>query len=109
MLRIIISCIALKEFDILYYNIVIKHCSTHSFRVFFYPQLLVGFVVASLVVLIYCSDVGQSATYQDVIHAMCGRAAQLACSIAVVVYTFGTCITFFIVIGDQWDKCKCWC
>ncbi|XP_067001609.2 sodium-coupled neutral amino acid transporter 7 [Anabrus simplex] len=35
---------------------------------------------------------------------MCGRAGLVACSITVALYCFGTCITFLIIIGDQFDR-----
>ncbi|XP_013408713.1 putative sodium-coupled neutral amino acid transporter 7 isoform X2 [Lingula anatina] len=62
------------------------------------------FICGALVLLAYCSDIHQSATYQDVVYAMCGKWAQAACSLCIVLYCFGTCITFFIIIGDNWDK-----
>ena len=64
------------------------------------------FIIGALLILAYCSDLQQSATYQDVVYSMCGKRMQTACAITIILYTFGTCITFFIIIGDQWDKCK---
>lgn len=65
------------------------------------------FILVSMIVLVYCAQVHSSATYQDVVFACCGRATRNVCSIAIALYSFGTCITFLIIIGDQWDKCKC--
>jgi len=64
------------------------------------------FILVSMIVLIYCAQEHNSATYQDVIFACCGRMMRNFCSVAVALYSFGTCITFLIIIGDQWDKCK---
>ena len=36
-------------------------------------------------------------------QGMTGRWGRIICSACVVVYTFGTTITFLIVIGDQFD------
>lgn len=36
-------------------------------------------------------------------EGMTGRLGRMMCSACVVVYTFGTTITFLIVIGDQFD------
>ncbi|CAH1779429.1 unnamed protein product [Owenia fusiformis] len=66
--------------------------------------VLMVFIIGALIILAYCSDSNQSATYQDVIYSMCGRQAQICCSLAILIYCFGTCITFFIIIGDQWDR-----
>ena len=64
------------------------------------------FIVGALVILAYCSDVNQSCTYQDVLHSICGKLSKHACSLSVALYCFGTCVTFFIIIADQWDRCK---
>lgn len=64
------------------------------------------FIIGALMILAYCSDMHQSATYQDVVFAMCGKKAQLLCALCVIIYSFGCCVTFFIVTGDQWDKCQ---
>jgi sodium-coupled neutral amino acid transporter 7/8 len=68
--------------------------------------VLAIFVIGSMIILIYCAEVHQSATYQDVVYACCGRMMRILCSITVALYAFGTCVTFFIIIGDQWDKCE---
>ena len=64
------------------------------------------FVVAAMLILAYCSDLSNSDTYQDVMLNTCGRKAQLCCAFTVVLYSYGTCITFLIIIGDQFDNCK---
>jgi len=64
------------------------------------------FILVSMVVLIYCAQVHSSATYQDVVFACCGQKTRNFCSLAIALYSFGTCVTFLIIIGDQWDKCK---
>lgn len=62
------------------------------------------FIIAGLVVLAYCSQVSNESTYQEVVRAVCGRVPGVLCDVAIVVYTFGTCIAFLIIIGDQLDK-----
>ncbi|KAI8746444.1 sodium-coupled neutral amino acid transporter 7 [Biomphalaria glabrata] len=61
------------------------------------------FVIMALMILGYCSDIKKCNTYQDVVYSVCGPKAQLACAISVMLYCFGTCITFLIIIGDQWE------
>ncbi|XP_059158332.1 sodium-coupled neutral amino acid transporter 7-like [Physella acuta] len=61
------------------------------------------FVVLTLLTLGYCSDIKGSNTYQDVVLSLCGRKAQLACAVCVLLYSLGTCITYLILIGDQWE------
>lgn len=51
-------------------------------------------------------QVSNESTYQEVVRASCGKVTGVICEVAIAVYTFGTCIAFFIVIGDQLDRCK---
>jgi len=57
-------------------------------------------------VLIFCAEQHQSVSYQDCVLACCGQLALVGCSVCIFVYSLGTNIMYFIVIGDQWDKCK---
>ncbi|XP_047385806.1 sodium-coupled neutral amino acid transporter 7 isoform X2 [Sciurus carolinensis] len=43
-------------------------------------------------------------TYQEVVWAVCGKLTGVLCEVAIAIYTFGTCIAFLIIIGDQQDK-----
>ncbi|KAK3533887.1 hypothetical protein QTP70_032996 [Hemibagrus guttatus] len=65
---------------------------------------LLIFIITGLVILAYCSQVSNESTYQEVVRAVCGRVLGIICEIAIAVYTFGTCIAFLIIIGDQLDK-----
>ncbi|XP_055066654.2 sodium-coupled neutral amino acid transporter 7 [Misgurnus anguillicaudatus] len=62
------------------------------------------FIISGLVILAYCSQVSNETTYQEVIRAVCGKVLGIICELAIAVYTFGTCIAFLIIIGDQLDK-----
>ncbi|GAA6227844.1 putative sodium-coupled neutral amino acid transporter 7 [Lates japonicus] len=62
------------------------------------------FIISGLVILGYCSQVSNESTYQEVVRATCGKVTGVICEVAIAVYTFGTCIAFFIVIGDQLDR-----
>ncbi|KTG45503.1 hypothetical protein cypCar_00004900 [Cyprinus carpio] len=62
------------------------------------------FIITGLVILAYCSQVSNETTYQEVIRAVCGKVLGVVCELAIAVYTFGTCIAFLIIIGDQLDK-----
>ena len=63
--------------------------------------VLLVFIMTALIILANTSDIKKSATLQDVMFTVAGRAGGLTTSIIVAVYTFGTCITFLIIIGDQ--------
>lgn len=62
------------------------------------------FIISGLVILGYCSQVSNESSYQEVVRATCGKVTGILCEIAIAIYTFGTCIAFFIVIGDQLDR-----
>ncbi|CAG0915152.1 unnamed protein product, partial [Notodromas monacha] len=65
---------------------------------------LLFFIGASLLILAWCSDCGGFvSTYQDVMR-ICGIHWQRAASICVILYCYGTCVTFLIIIGDQSDR-----
>uniref|UniRef100_H3AG93 Sodium-coupled neutral amino acid transporter 7 n=1 Tax=Latimeria chalumnae TaxID=7897 RepID=H3AG93_LATCH len=65
---------------------------------------LLVFIISGLVVLAYSSQVSNEGTYQEVVRVICGRVICVLCEITITVYTFGTCIVFLIIIGDQLDK-----
>uniref|UniRef100_A0A3P9C4P0 Sodium-coupled neutral amino acid transporter 7 n=1 Tax=Maylandia zebra TaxID=106582 RepID=A0A3P9C4P0_9CICH len=67
-------------------------------------QFMLIFIITGLVILGYCSLVSNEATYQEVVRATCGKVTGVVCEVAIAIYTFGTCIAFFIVIGDQLDR-----
>lgn len=69
-------------------------------------QILLVFVVCAIMILAYCSDINKSLTYQDVVESVCGKNAQRLCAFTIMTYCFGTCITFLIIIGDQWEECN---
>lgn len=61
------------------------------------------FIVTAIMILAYCSDIKGANTYQDVVSTVCGKNAQRASAVFLTTYCFGTCITFLIIIGDQWE------
>ncbi|CAM5150240.1 unnamed protein product [Eretmochelys imbricata] len=65
---------------------------------------LLVFIIGGLVILAYCSRASNERTYQEVVWAVCGKVPGVLCEVAIAVYTFGTCIAFLIIIGDQEDK-----
>uniref|UniRef100_A0A8C5QCV7 Sodium-coupled neutral amino acid transporter 7 n=1 Tax=Leptobrachium leishanense TaxID=445787 RepID=A0A8C5QCV7_9ANUR len=66
--------------------------------------VLLLFIITGLVILAHCADACSERTYQEVVRGVCGRITGVLCEILIAVYTFGTCIAFFIIIGDQLDK-----
>ena len=68
--------------------------------------ILLTFIMVALLALAYASDqCGSGArTIQDTMEGMTGRFGRVLTSSCVVIYTFGTTITFLIIIGDQFDN-----
>nr|CAD7440196.1 unnamed protein product [Timema bartmani] len=66
--------------------------------------LLLFWIVAALIILAYCSDQAGATTLQEVLEWAWGRKGLWTGSLAVALYCFGTCITFLIIIGDQYDR-----
>lgn len=62
------------------------------------------FITAALVILASCSDNTGSNTMQDMFAALCGYKSLIFCGICVAIYSFGCCLTFLIIVGDQFDR-----
>lgn len=59
-----------------------------------------------MLVLVHCADIHGDNTYHDVLLSMCGRRAQQCAAVSILLTCYGICITFLIIIGDQYDRCK---
>ncbi|KAJ1523832.1 hypothetical protein ONE63_010390 [Megalurothrips usitatus] len=66
--------------------------------------VLLFWIVGGLLILAHCSDKAGALTLQDVLQAACGKTGLIVCSITIALYCFGTCVTFLIIIGDQFDR-----
>ncbi|XP_076354832.1 sodium-coupled neutral amino acid transporter 7-like isoform X2 [Tachypleus tridentatus] len=65
--------------------------------------VLVAFMISALLTLAYCSDINRSNTYQEVVRSIFGETTRRLCSVLIIFFGFGACVTFVIVIGDQFD------
>lgn len=66
--------------------------------------VLLVFIMVALVILASTANIKQSTTLQDVMHTVSGEWGRRITSAIVAIYCFGTCITFLIIIGDQFDR-----
>jgi len=66
--------------------------------------VLLVFIMLALIILAKTSNLKQSATLQEVLDTAAGPWGRRATSAIVAIYSFGTCITFLIIIGDQFDR-----
>lgn len=66
--------------------------------------ILAVFIIGALIILCYCTDKTKASNFQDVVYVICGKGWQNINSVCIILYMFGCCITFFIIIGDQLDQ-----
>lgn len=45
-------------------------------------------------------------SYQSCVGAIGGPYAEALCAFCIGLYTYATCVTFLIIVGDQTDTCK---
>lgn len=62
------------------------------------------FITAALLILANCSDFTYTDTMQDMFAGLCGSKLLIFCGVCVAVYSFGCCLTFIIIVGDQFDR-----
>ncbi|KAG8251761.1 hypothetical protein J6590_072603 [Homalodisca vitripennis] len=66
--------------------------------------VLVCCVCFGLLVLAHSSWHVHAATLQGTMAGTCGKKGSIVCSLLIALYCFGTCVTFLIIIGDQFDR-----
>ncbi|XP_015127575.1 putative sodium-coupled neutral amino acid transporter 7 [Diachasma alloeum] len=66
--------------------------------------ILLIFITAALIILAECSDMTKTSSMQDTLAGLCGPKALVICGVCVTIYAFGCCLTFVIIIGDQFDR-----
>jgi len=66
--------------------------------------VLLLFIMFALIILAKTSNLKKSATLQEVMDTAAGPWGRRATAGIVTIYCFGTCITFLIIIGDQFDR-----
>lgn len=70
----------------------------------FTQLLFLVFITAALVILANCSDITSTSTIQNMFAELYGHKVLSLCAICVTVYSFGCCLTFLIIVGDQFDR-----
>lgn len=73
-----------------------------------YASIIQGFAVVlmatTMLVLVYCARLNNVHSYHDVMRTMCGRRVMQFSAASIAITCFGICITFLIIIGDQFDR-----
>jgi sodium-coupled neutral amino acid transporter 7/8 len=62
---------------------------------------LLVWIALGLIVLAHLAETLQASTYEEVVGRACGPVVKAVVDSCIIVYTFGTCIAFLVVIGDQ--------
>ncbi|XP_057339053.1 sodium-coupled neutral amino acid transporter 7-like [Microplitis mediator] len=62
------------------------------------------FITIALVTLANCSDITKTSSLPDTVAGLCGPKTLILSGICVTIYSFGCCLTFIIVIGDQFER-----
>ena len=63
-------------------------------------------IALGLIVLAHLAETLQASTYEESVGRACGKVAKAIVDTCIIVYTFGTSITFLVVIGDQLQDCE---
>ncbi|GBM50023.1 Putative sodium-coupled neutral amino acid transporter 7 [Araneus ventricosus] len=70
----------------------------------FLQIIMMVVLISTMLVLVYSADVNKDNTYHDVLLSLCGRRAQQFAALSILLTCYGICITFLIIIGDQYDR-----
>ncbi|KAG8193750.1 hypothetical protein JTE90_005048 [Oedothorax gibbosus] len=70
----------------------------------FLQIIMMVVLISTMLVLVYAADVNHDNTYHDVLLSLCGRRAQQCAALSILLTCYGICITFLIIIGDQYDR-----
>ncbi|KAH7943097.1 hypothetical protein HPB52_004923 [Rhipicephalus sanguineus] len=74
-------------------------------------QLILAVSIGGTVLtLAFCADVKNDRTYQGIVLSMCGTKWRYASAASVLLFCYGICVVYLIVIGDQYDRnfCHTW-
>lgn len=66
--------------------------------------VLVAIVGIGMGILTYCTHVSGAQSFQQLVRFFAGQRAATLTSISIVLYSYGACLTFIIIIGDQVDR-----
>ncbi|UXI14228.1 putative sodium-coupled neutral amino acid transporter 7 [Sarcoptes scabiei] len=61
-------------------------------------------MITTILILIYCAELTGENSYHGVMREMCGRRVMQFSATSIAITCFGICVTFIIIIGDQFDR-----
>jgi sodium-coupled neutral amino acid transporter 7/8 len=65
---------------------------------------LLACLFISMSIIIYCSDIHGSCSYHEVMSSMCGPKFKSLVAADIALATYGICIAYLVIIGDQYDR-----
>lgn len=68
------------------------------------PQILLFLLSWTMIVLASAADLRYDNAYHDVLRTTCGPNAQRLAAVSVLVACYGVSVSFFVIIGDQFDR-----
>lgn len=64
----------------------------------------VALVICSLMIISFATKISKVNSLQNLVGYFCGPSWSNLCACSIFIYSYGACITYLIVIGDQFDK-----
>ncbi|XP_027194001.2 sodium-coupled neutral amino acid transporter 7-like [Dermatophagoides pteronyssinus] len=61
-------------------------------------------MMTTMLILIYCAQINNEDSYHGVMRTMCGQRVMRISAASIAITCFGICVTFVIIIGDQFDR-----
>lgn len=61
-------------------------------------------MMTTILILIYCAQINNEDSYHGVMRTMCGPRVMRISAASIAITCFGICVTFVIIIGDQFDR-----
>lgn len=81
-------------------RLMVFFCSFSCHRI----KALIACLFLSMSIIIYCSDLHDSCSYHEVLSSICGPKAKILVAADIAIATYGICIAYLVIIGDQYDR-----
>lgn len=57
-----------------------------------------------MAIIIYCADLHKSCSYHETLSSICGKRAKSLVAADIALATYGICVAYLVIIGDQYDR-----
>lgn len=69
-------------------------------------MIIVLLIILSLVILTYCTEKSKSNSYHEMIDKTLGKKWSTWTTFTIILFSYGGCLTFLLLISDQFKICK---